>query len=58
MVHCTILPTKSDSDVIFCLQLLCKTLTYTLDLAEQNMTSLSLLAGRALTNQKKVSISG
>ena len=25
--HCTVLPTKSDNDVIFCLQLLSKTLT-------------------------------
>ena len=28
----TVLPAKSDSDVVFCLQLLSKTLTYTLHL--------------------------
>ena len=75
---CTVVPTKSDSDVIFCLQLLSKTLTCALHLKfcesrdqlcinpilriwliykwfigcqspitlKQNMTSLSLLAGR------------
>ena len=30
----TVVPTKSDSDVIFCLQLLSKTLTCTLHLSE------------------------
>ena len=30
---CTVVPTKSDSDVIFCLQMLSKTLTCTLHLS-------------------------
>ena len=30
--HTTIMPTKSDSDVVFCLQLLSKTLTLTINL--------------------------
>ena len=30
LIHTTVVPTKSDSDVIFCLQLLSETLTYTL----------------------------
>ena len=32
VVHSTVMPTKSDSDVIFCLQFLSKTLTCTLHL--------------------------
>ena len=32
----TVVPTKSDSDVIFCLQLLSKTLTCTLHLMYEN----------------------
>ena len=33
VAKCTVVPTKSDSDVIFCLQLLSKTLTCTLYLS-------------------------
>ena len=44
----TVVPTKSDSDVIFCIQLFSKTLTYVSDLSiispwllcKQNMTPL------------------
>ena len=34
IIHGTVLPTKSDSDVILCLQLLSKTLTCTLHLSK------------------------
>ena len=32
-IVCTVLPAKSDSDAVFCLQLLSKTLTCTLNLS-------------------------
>ena len=68
-LKCTVMPIKSDSDVIFCLQLLSKTVLnlymslelmriglihkWSIDykslvICKQNMTSLSLLAGRTV----------
>ena len=40
---CTVLPVKSDSDVMFCLQLLSKTFTCTLHLSKRNSRDHSVL---------------